>query len=117
MQGRQTRAYNQWQPFVELGGTTPMQRAAPSVLRVGGNVAGETRGAIDAGEMYEVNFVIDVDHDGHMGSVGDYACQWSDVMGSANTPSADTWDFVPPGTNPLGACDVPSGFDPLTFTP
>lgn len=112
--GRQTRVYYRWSPFVALapGMPVPAQRPPPTELKVGGNALGEPRGAIDVGELYEVHFVIDVDHDGHMGSAGDYVCVWENqVMPTGGDPT--NWMYVPD----LRACDAPSGFDPTTFTP
>ena len=111
---RQTRVYYRWSPFVSLapGMPVPPQRAVPSQFQVGGNALGEPRGAIDAGELYEVHFVVDVDHDGTMGSAGDYVCQWrNQTMPSTGDPA--NWDYVPD----LRACDAPGSFDPVTFTP
>ncbi len=111
--GRQTRVFYRWSPFVALapGMQVPTQRTPPTQFQVGGNALGEPRGAIDVGELYEVHFVIDVDHDGELGSAGDYVCQWDDQ--SMPTSDPGNWFYDPD----LAPCDAPSGFDPLTFTP
>jgi hypothetical protein len=91
----------------------PPQRPPPTSFQVGGNVLGEMRGAIDAGELYEIHFVIDADDDGEFGSRGDYNCVWMDqAMPSGTGTDPNLWDYVPN----LAGCDA-NGFDPVTFTP
>lgn len=111
--GRQTRAYYRWSPYVALapGMPVPPQRDRPAQFQVGRNALGEERGAIDQGELYEVHFVIDVDHDGELGSAGDYVCVWEDQQ----MPNSDpvNWVYAPD----LSVCDAPAGFDPATFSP
>jgi hypothetical protein len=108
---RQTRVYYQWHPFVALGGTTPPQRTPPTAFQVGGNVLGESRGAIDSGETYEVHFVIDVNHDGQFGGTSgtDYTCVWTDQIAVGAT-----WEFDPAtiGGGLAAICDD-NGFDPV----
>ncbi len=108
---RQGRVYYQWHPYVAIAGTTPMQRAAPMFFNVGGNVGTESRGAIDAGSMYEVHFSIDADHDGHFGGTEDYNCVWRNQQASGAI-----WAFDPsamPGMGLQDVCDPNSLADPF----
>lgn len=113
--GRQTRAYYRWSPLVALspGMPIPAQRTPPAFFQVGGNVLGEMRGAIDAGEIYEVHFVIDVDDDDEFGGGSDYDCVWmNQAMPTGTGTDPNLWDYVPD----LAGCDT-NGFDPVAFTP
>jgi hypothetical protein len=106
--GRQTRAYYRWAPHVMLGSIAPTPRTPPMTFQVGRNVAGEMRGPIDQGEMYEVHFVIDSNGNHQFEPAVDYSCVWPQQPAPS---SAFVWDYMPD----LSICDM-HGFDPTTNT-
>jgi len=105
----QTRAFFRWSPRVEdpaTGETPPQRLPTNGMFQVGGNVIGESRGAIDKGSLYNIEFVIDVDDDGEV-TGEDFVC----LFERERAPDSMTWAFEPD----LSVCDFPDGFDPRTF--
>ena len=88
----------------------PPQVERVTAFQMGGNALGEPRGPIDTGADYEIEFTIDADQDGVLGTRNDFTCTYRSAA-----PSLGVWEFTPDLSIAAGFCDYPDGFNPATF--